>query len=30
MGLDAASFQFLPKPYSTEELARRVRQVLDE
>jgi two-component SAPR family response regulator len=30
MGLDESSFQFLPKPYSSEQLTRRVREVLDE
>ena len=28
-GIDAASFRFLAKPYSSEQLAQRVRQVLD-
>ena len=29
-GVDEASFRFLAKPYSSEQLARRVRQVLDD
>ncbi|HEY1536958.1 MAG TPA: ATP-binding protein, partial [Polyangiaceae bacterium] len=29
-GIDAASFRFLAKPYSSEQLAQRVRQVLDD
>ena len=29
-GVDEASFRFLAKPYSSEQLAQRVRQVLDD
>ena len=29
-GIDEASFRFLAKPYSSEQLAQRVRQVLDD
>jgi len=29
-GIDEGSFRFLAKPYSSEQLAQRVRQVLDD
>jgi len=29
-GVDEGSFRFLAKPYSSEQLAQRVRQVLDD